>query len=105
MPKSMAPRLAPLGQKWCAKHNEGRGEFLEAAEFPNETYSYCCECKREYQRAWEKTNRPSSRKPYSPRARLSKNEKTIIVHVPNDEKGRNHIRVLLGYWEESDLSF
>ena len=104
MPKTHAPRTAPLGKQWCAKHNEGRGEFLEMGLFPSESYSYCLECKREYQKAWDKKNRPGGkRKTYAPLARLSSNAKKIIVHVPNDEKGRNHVRVLLGYWEDSDL--
>ena len=104
MPKSSAPRLAPLGKQWCARHEEGRGSFLDADLFPNDRYSYCSDCKREYQRKWEKENRKSDRKPYTPTARLSKNEKTIIVHVPNNEKGRNHVRVMLGYYPEFDSS-
>jgi hypothetical protein len=102
----MAPRTAPLGRKWCAKHNEGRGEFLAVEDFPSERYSYCTDCKREYQRKWESENREArDRAPYTPTARLSKSKKKIIVHVPNDEKGRNHVRVLLNYYSDGDVQF
>ena len=101
MPKSSAPRLAPMGKQWCARHKEGRGAFLDEDLFPSDRYSYCKECKREYQRAWEREHRVSERRPMVPEAKLSKNEKRIILHLPNDEKGRNHVRQLLSYYSNA----
>ena len=104
MPKSNAPSAAPPGRKWCSRHNDGHGSFLLLKLFPSEDYSYCLQCKRSYQRLWDKENRKRVPRPVVPSARLSSNQRRIIVHVPNSEKGRNLVRVLFNSYPDSHHS-
>ena len=101
MPKTSAPYDSPAGKKWCARHNGGKGAFLPADRFPPK-YGYCFDCKREYQREWDKTVRVRPEKVVVPEARLSKSEKVIIIHLPNDEKGRNLTRMVLEHYPEGN---
>ena len=103
MPKSKAPFAAPAGRKWCSLHDDGRGGFLPTSAFPSETYSYCRDCKRAYQREWDRTKRVRPDVIVEPMARLSKDNRKIIVHLPNTEKARNATRTLFTYWP--DVSF
>ena len=105
MPKSSAPFEAPAGKKWCSKHSKGGGSFLPLSAFPSESYSYCRECKREYQRVWDKTKRVRPPRVVKPEARISKDQRVIIIHLPNTEKGRNAIRNISSYWPDSDLGW
>ena len=104
MPKSNAPFLAPPGKKWCSRHNNNNGSFLILKAFPEPKYRYCLQCKREYQRKWDREQRKRVPRPVVPSARLSANEVRIIVHVPNTEKGRNLVRQLLGHYTNSSHS-
>ena len=101
MPKTTAPFDSPAGKKWCSRHNKGGGAFLSADRFPPD-YNYCFDCKREYQRAWDKTARVRPPKIVVPTAKLSATETTIIIHLPNDEKGRNLTRMILERYPEGD---
>jgi hypothetical protein len=94
MPKTTAPFDAPAGKRWCARHNRGGGAFLAADRFPLK-YNYCHDCKREYQRSWDKTTRKRTPKIVVPSARLGRGDKVIILHLPNDEKGRNITRIVM----------
>jgi hypothetical protein len=77
-------KTAPLGRKWCAKHNEGRGEFLAVEDFPSERYSYCTDCKREYQRKWESERTASVN--ISESGNLRTEKPAIVLHIllPHD---------------------
>lgn len=101
-PKSSAPFNAPPGKKWCARHNDGAGAFLPLSVFPNENYSYCNECKRSYQRKWDREQRKRVPRPVVPAARLSANKLRIIVHIPNTEKGRNLVRQMLSHFDNAE---
>ena len=105
MPKSSAPTQAPTGEKWCSRHRGGKGDFLDISLFPNEKYSYCRECKREYQRVWDKENRIREPRIVLPAAKLSKDERGIIIHLPNTEKGRNVTREALAHWPDIELNW
>lgn len=101
MPKSAAPEIAPRGKKWCARHDNGDGAFLPDDQFPP-NYSYCFACKREYQRKWDKEVRKRPPKIIEPNARLARNGRMLIVHLPNDEKGRNLVRDLMGRYPDGN---
>jgi len=105
MAKTTAPFGAPVGKKWCVMHNKNAGAFLLVTAFPNEKYSYCRECKREYQRNWERTKRVRPNAIVVPNARLSKNQKKIIVHLPNNEKGRNVTREMFKHFPDVELEW
>ena len=104
MQKSNAPFEAPEGKKWCSMHNEGRGSFLSVIMFP-ENYSYCRDCKRAYQREWDRTKRVRPEVIVVPVARLSKNSKKIFITLPNTEKARNATRTLLSYWPDVEVEW
>lgn len=60
MPRSNKPTSPPKDQSWCAKHDGGRGAFLPIENFPitsGKPYSYCHECKAQYQADWDKVYR------------------------------------------------
>ena len=101
MPRTSAPHEATKGTRWCARHNGGKGMFLLAGAFPP-NYSYCLECKREYQRKWDSTVRVRPAKAVVPRARLSAAKSAIIIHLPNDEKGRNLTRMVMERYPEGN---
>ncbi len=105
MPKSNAPFEAPLGKKWCSAHDNRRGAYLGVSAFPNEKYSYCRDCKRAYQRVWDKTKRKRPERIQVPAARLSKDETKVIIHLPNTEMGRNATRELFTRWPDVDLDW
>jgi len=106
MPKSTAPFEAPEGKKWCSAHNKGKGAFLSVIVFPGEgKYSYCRDCKRAYQRVWDRTKRVRPVSAVEPMARLSKDNSRIIVHLPNTEKGRNVTRQFLTYWPDVEVEW
>ena len=104
MQKSKAPFVAPAGRKWCSMHNVGRGAYLPTSEFP-ENYSYCRECKRAYQREWDKNKRVRPDVIVVPNARLSRSGKKIFVTLPNTEKARNGLRTLFSYWPDTELDW
>ena len=104
MQKSKAPFAAPEGKKWCSRHNSGRGAFLSRSQFPPQ-YSYCGECKREYQREWDRTKRVRPEVVIVPTAQISKNSRKIVVILPNTEKARNVIRTLLSYWPDFEIGW
>lgn len=94
MTRTTAPYDTPKGKRWCARHSGGKGAFLDVSLFPPQ-YGYCYECKREYQRKWDKEIRKRPPKIIQPSVRLSQKGNVIIVHLPNDEKGRNITRMVL----------
>ena len=105
MAKTSAPYNAPIGQRWCSKHNEGHGTFVNLAFWADPPASYCKECTKAYQRNWEKTKRIRPPRIVTPQARLSKDESTIIIHLPNEEKGRNVTRQIFTYWPDVELEW
>jgi len=104
MPKSSAPFQSPQGRKWCPKHNNESGAYLPISAFPDEKYSYCRECKRDYQRKWDKTKRIRPKSVASPAAKLSSDKRRIIIHLPNNEKGRNVTREVFDRYPDSDYT-
>jgi len=105
MPKTNAPFTPPAGRKWCSRHNDGNGGFLATSLFPSERDSYCKECKREYQRQWDRENRVRPDVIVEPKAKLSANQKKIIIHLPNTEKARNATRELFTRFHDSELDW
>jgi hypothetical protein len=82
--------------------------FLSPSSFSSERSSYCKECTREYNKKWEKTKRKRPEGYYKtqlPAARLSKDKNRIIIHVKNDEKGRNVTKELFKRYPDSDLEW
>ncbi len=60
MPRSKKPHEPHEGKSWCSKHNDGEGAFRPIEEFPlvkGQPFSYCRDCKKEYQAKWDRRER------------------------------------------------